>query len=209
MKDSLHAIWVDPLAFNPDENGPPYMPEKTRSASTKTARDVGGFVASLGSVPMGELSALLAVLRAAAMMHQTHHWQTLGSNFYGDHLLFERLYNESVGFIDQIAERAVGLAGGSLVSVTQQALLVQGIITSWSKSESSDLSAQLVSSSLEVETDVIRCVHAVITSLDSKGMLTDGTSNLLEGVADKHEEFLYLLKQRSTATKLATYDRRR
>jgi hypothetical protein len=42
--------------------------------------------------------------------------------------------------------------------------------------------------------------------LEQKGQLSNGTDNLLQGVADKHEEFVYLLKQRCL-TKVS-YDRR-
>jgi hypothetical protein len=42
--------------------------------------------------------------------------------------------------------------------------------------------------------------------LESKGQLSSGTDNLLQGIADKHEEFVYLLKQRCSSK--VSYDRR-
>jgi hypothetical protein len=36
--------------------------------------------------------------------------------------------------------------------------------------------------------------------LRQANLLTDGTENLLQDVADKHEEFVYLLKQRAGAS---------
>lgn len=196
MADSTHSIWVDPLAFNIQENGPPYLPE-TRA---KTAS--GSVLAKLASlfegIPMSELGALTAVVRAAVMMHQTHHWQSRGTSFYGDHLLFDRLYSESVGFVDQLAERSVGAGSRDLVCPKHQATMIRALVFHWSQGTSDDPSpVEMVSTSLEIIRCVIDCITSARGSLETKGQLSDGTDNLLQGISDKHEEFMYLLQQRA------------
>jgi len=196
MADSTHSIWVDPLTFDMQENGPPYLPEariKMASASV-----LAKLATLFDGVPMAELGVLTAVVRAAVMMHQTHHWQSRGTSFYGDHLLFERLYNETVGFVDQLAERSVGTGSRDLVCPKHHATMVRALVFHWGQASSDDPSpAEMVSTSLDIVRCVLDCINAARLNLEHKGQLSDGTDNLLQGIADKHEEFLYLLQQRS------------
>lgn len=195
-RDSIHALWVDPLAFEPDENGPPYLPEKPRVKVASGADSVLTVVVDgLPAGPAVELAALVAILRAGALVHQSHHWQTNGPSYYGDHLLFERVYNESVGFIDQVAERAVGLGAEAFVGPTLQARLIPVITRMWC-SDGGDPS-EFVSLSLSVERCIVDCIETARAILRDRSELSSGTDNLLQGVADKHEEFIYLLQQRT------------
>jgi hypothetical protein len=60
--------------------------------------------------------------------------------------------------------------------------------------------------SLNVERCVLDCIKTARSSLEGKSQLTDGTDNLIQGVADKHEEFVYLLQQRQGG-RTASYGR--
>ena len=207
-QDSIHALWVDPLAFEPTENGAPYLPE---TFSIKVASDGGSVLTSLLlHMPEGsaapELGALVAVLRAAALVHQSHHWQTRGPAYYADHLLFERLYNDSVGFIDQVAERAVGMGGEALVNPLLQVSLIPALVSLWCRHAEPATPETLALESLNVERCTIDCLDAVRLAMSARGALSAGTDNLLQGVADKHEEFVYLLQQRGQA--VYSYDSR-
>lgn len=151
--------------------------------------------------PFGWLSGLLVMLRSAAVVHQAHHWQTKGMAFYADHQLYMRLYEDSLDLIDGLAERAVGLGGGELVCPTlqtkYQAMCVQKTYEGSKVDEGPNGMAQI---SLQVEYRVLEGVKIVLGVLRQAGVLSDGTENLLQGIADKHEEFVYLLKQRAVAT---------
>jgi DNA-binding ferritin-like protein len=46
-----------------------------------------------------ELGVFIDLLRALSMLHHTHHWQTQGPHFMGDHLLYQRLYELADGQI--------------------------------------------------------------------------------------------------------------
>lgn len=200
--DSVHAIWVDPLAFNALENGPPYLPE------TPVLRTASKAPVSLGDLlddsPMAELGALLAMLQAASHVHQSHHWRTTGSEFYGDHLMFMRVYEESQDLIDQLAERAVGSGSAGLVRPDLQINLMSRLIQGWLMVE-----ADYASLSLIVEQAVVEGITEAKNALEAKGQLSDGTDNLLQGIADKHEEFVYLLQQRAVKREASySYDHR-
>jgi DNA-binding ferritin-like protein len=208
-QDSIHALWVDPLTFEPSENGAPYLPEsKSRTASMGDGVLETLLLGMPEDAEVGELGALVALLRAAALVHQSHHWQTRGASQYGDHLLFERVYNESVGFVDQIAERAVGTGGESLVGAGVQARLIPGLVAHWCQYGASPDPLEMVATSLEIERCVLDCLEVARGRLEEKGALSSGTDNLLQGVADKHEEFVYLLQQRGGGREAYSYDSR-
>jgi DNA-binding ferritin-like protein len=150
---------------------------------------------------LGWLAALLTVLKSASWMHQTHHWQTRGQSYYGDHLLFDRLYNDSVPFLDQVAERTIGLGSPSLVDPVIQAKHLAWCISNCYEGTKADEGPNgMVQLSLQMEQSVLEAIKVVLKELSGAGVLSDGTENLLQGIADKHEEFVYLLKQRADAT---------
>jgi len=207
--DSTHAIWVDPLEFDALVNGPPYLPERVRMAMAKNASDGVLLQAMQGfeGLPLAELGALVGILRAASLVHQTHHWQTRGGNFYGDHQMFMRIYDDSQDFIDQVAERAIGAGSRDLVNPLVQAALIPQLVSAWGVAQDAT-SFDMVSISLVVERCVLDCLKAARARLEASGQLSDGTDNLLQGVSDKHEEFVYLLQQRQGG-RVASYSYRR
>lgn len=198
---SIEVVWHDPTSYDPTRHGPPYMP--TRLASDRRAK-VRAVVASHVAPKVAErltdgaapLASVLVALRAASFIHQTHHWQTQGSQSYADHLLFERLYNESQGFIDQVGERTVGLGTPGLVGAVGQARQMTSLIDLLTRGASTD---NLVRTSLAVESVVLSVLDRAQRVLKESGRLTSGTSNLLEGASDLHETFVYLLSQRNAS----------
>lgn len=144
-----------------------------------------------------ELSALLVHLRCVSMVHQTHHWQAKGDPFYGDHLLFERLYDGTVGEIDSIAERSVGLgttANVDLQLVTTQ--LQQLAAIAFPPDVQLPTPSSLIARSHRVEMGFLNSVAGAVESMKAQGTLTRGLDNLLAGIEDSHEGHVYLLKQR-------------
>lgn len=184
--ENIRVLWRAPTEYDAAKHGPPYLP---KASNTKTASDE--------PPEMSALLVLLAYLQTASLVHQTHHWSTKGGLFYGDHLLFERLYTESQDFIDQVAERAVG--SGAEAKIVALDLLKQ-MMVNLQVLPSSDM----VGLSLCVEQECLRLISTVLQRLEGESQLTPGISNLLEGLADKHESFVYLLNQRNGGYK---YDR--
>ena len=213
-EDQIHAIWVDPTQFDPLRHAPPFLPPgrpAVKLAATQKAQVQGWVKQAHGDTEqsvhllakdyggdLGYMSVLLTCLRAAAMVHQTHHWQTRGPSFYGDHQLFERLYNETLPGIDSVAERTVGLGSPSLVDpVIQAKHLAWCIAKCYQGTKVEEGPNGMVAVSLHVEYHVLAAIKTVLGVLGQAGILSDGTENLLQDIADKHEEFVYLLKQRN------------
>ena len=192
-QESIRVVWHDPTSYDPGRHAPPYL-TKLSSAQRGTLPRINPKVARRFTDEKTPLTSLLAVLRAAAFLHQTHHWQTSGHQYYGDHLLFERLYNESQTFIDQVAERAVGSEGESSVNPLQQVDLVGQLVKMVAVGSTP---SEMVTVSLRLEKLVLETIALTLAQLKNNGALSNGTDNLLQGAADLHETFLYLLQQRA------------
>lgn len=144
-----------------------------------------------GDQPYGALAVVLAMHRAVAAMHQTNHWQATGPTAYSDHLLFQRLYETVDGFVDGLAERAVGMGGNELVNPILQAHQIDAIVDCCAGNTLDGITCSHHCEEMCKHTTVLARKH-----LEALGQLTDGIDNLLQGIIDKHEELLYLLKQR-------------
>lgn len=147
-----------------------------------------------GSTPGGakHMTALLIMLRALSMVHQTHHWQTGGETSYSDHLLFERLYDETSDEIDAVAERAVGLGGKDAVDPVIIAAKTSECVAMLSST--SGAANSLAEASYRAESRFLLGVQILVKR--AQGALSRGTDNLVAGIEDKHESHIYLLHQR-------------
>lgn len=195
MDESQRILWHAPTEYDALKHGPSYLPPK---GLTKEAKEELRVVSPwLG---------LLAALKAAALIHQTHHWSTSGNSYYGDHLLFERLYDESQDWIDQVAERAIGTETDfHIFSVDLATVLLKRVESIIVDPEAPQTPSTMVGRSLRAERFVLNAVKLTLETFKLQGKMSPGISNLLEGVYDKHETFVYLLKQRQKAA--YNYDR--
>ncbi len=223
--ESIYALWHDPSTYDHQKMGPPYLPDTQVRLARSTQAEIKALVQKTANespatqvflhlvgeyqnIALAELGVLVAVLRAAAHVHQTHHWQTRGNAFYGDHLLYERLYNETLDGIDRMAERAVGSGNRLLVhpviQTSQVAALVKFFCGDIQADPSPDNYAAL---SFMTEVYVLSFLGMAHHTLETTSLLTNGTDNLIQDISDKHESFVYLLRQR-VQTKVS-YDRSR
>jgi len=149
------------------------------------------------NVDLTPLSELLAYLRAALIINQTHHWQTSGPSFYADHLLFERLYDdeddEVEDLIDAVAERAVGLDSIDRVDAVEQCGKVFEIVKDAYNQVSGNTPSDMVKRSLFIEQQVMKAIENCRNTISIEGVTV-----ILDEVGDLHETFIYLLKQRNT-----------
>lgn len=171
---------------------PTQHPEISENISVSTVLDNG--LAMFPGAKFAELAVLLGACRAISILHQTHHWQSSGPVFYGDHLLFERLYGASNAEIDVVAEKLLGLGGSQdLLSVSKQVINLSHFLKVHKDHSESDLLARR---SLEAEVLFLGIVEAIMDKLKSGGMLTRGLEQMLGNIADVHEGHVYLLRQR-------------
>lgn len=149
-----------------------------------------------GGTRYAQLSLILVHLRFLASVHQAHHWTAKGDTFYGDHLLFERLYNAASEEVDSVAEKSIGLGSVDNVNLPLQLKQVAQLAQSYGMASTIPQPSELARRSMIVEVGFLRCVAHCVESLREQGLLTRGLDNLLAGIEDTHEGHVYLLKQR-------------
>lgn len=137
---------------------------------------------------------LLAFLRAMHWNYWTTHWQVQGEPFYGDHLLFQRLYEGMVEEIDSTAEKTVGFCGPSAVSGHDSIDRAHNVLRRWADT------ADYYERAVQTEQEFQILIKGVYDLIDGKGCLTLGLDNFLQGLADAHETNAYLLQQRTSPT---------
>jgi DNA-binding ferritin-like protein len=222
-KGKEDPVWIDPSQYDILKDGPGYLPSQSQppvvpvvvtAVDKQMARKASQVVAPMVAATMTSFQTktadaevfkglplvdLLNVLNAVAMIHHTCHWRTSGAQSYGDHLLFDRVYSDVSGHIDLVAERAIGLGAGPLVSADAIARGTLKVIEDFGSLQGAlDQSSPegLAQLSMEAAKVALAAVGVVIGAMNTAGNLTGGTENLLQGLQDKYEEHVYLLGQR-------------
>jgi DNA-binding ferritin-like protein len=132
------------------------------------------------------LSAYVAFARALYLLHQQNHW---AAQHYGDHLLFQRLYEEvQEEIVDDAAERVIGLCGSLLFEGAEA-----GITRKYAPKEKTLLS--LLQSSLNIEKAFQKLCKKTYDEIKGKDMMTLGLDDLIMAQASVGETHIYLLEQ--------------
>lgn len=145
-----------------------------------------------GDSEWAPLAAFLAVTEGLQVVHHSHHWQTKGENFYGDHLLYQRLYEAILPEIDLIGEKLIGVSQD--VSLTNYFKRVKAMEMFLKTVTHSDQPYVVVSH--DAELTYVRLGGELMDQLEQAGLLTRGLEQMLGNILDKHEEHIYLLDQR-------------
>ena len=145
-----------------------------------------------GDSKWAPVAAFLAVTEGLQVIHHSHHWQTKGENFYGDHLLFQRLYEAVQAEIDLIGEKLIGVSQEiGLTNYFKRVKAMEMFLKAVTHSEQS-----YVAVSHDAELAYVRLGADLMDHLDQAGLLTRGLEQMLGNIMDKHEEHIYLLDQR-------------
>lgn len=137
------------------------------------------------------MQELLARLHALYAVHRSAHWTVWGDTYYGDHLLFQRLYEPLDDEIDTLAERMVAAFDPSVVEASALTAATAGLVEEWCAEEPCPYER-----ALRVEAELVACVNCCMHAVELAGMQTLGWDDFLGRVASKHEEHVYLLKRR-------------
>lgn len=135
-------------------------------------------------------SVYIASFKALALVHQHNHWTTKGLSFYGDHLLFEKLYDKALEDLDVAAEKFIGVFGEECLGYDMQIdFLSKGL------AHYSDLDGSPLEMSLAIEEDVNKLCKDAYNCFKEEGKLTLGIDDMIMSLASNREESMYLLKQ--------------
>jgi len=134
------------------------------------------------------VKTILTYLEVSYLFYQSAHWQTKGSEFYADHLLFQRLYEGLRDEIDSLGEKTVGVFGIDHVDFSRR-LDNMGILTDYLNLNVQQKS--YISTAILLETKLLDLLQQSETTDFSSGV-----KDLFAGFANAHEGNLYLLQQR-------------
>lgn len=175
---------------------------EAEQATPHTNLVVDNMGAAWGGISYAELSVVLVHLRYLAMVHQTHHWVARGDSFYGDHLMFARMYDKVIEEVDAVAEKAVGVGSEHNVNLMLQVNQLQQLSRAFGSPQTVPQTSDLAKASLVAECNFLKVLDAACESMRNSGICTPGVENMLQGIADAHEAHIYLLKRRCSQTAL-------
>lgn len=135
------------------------------------------------------LCGVLAVLRAQYLSYQTSHWQVVGQSFYGNHLLFERLYKSVEEQVDQLAEKIVGFLGSEAVGLVYQMEKIHMLCGRWGRIGCNHKRG------IQSEADLQEAIKVAYEAITESGLMTLGLDDWLMATANEHEANVYLLQQ--------------
>ena len=138
------------------------------------------------------LCDVLSCLRAQYFSYQTSHWQVVGQSFYGNHLLFQRLYKSVQEQVDQLAEKLVGYLGREVVGLDHQIKHIAGYTMRWSQIDCHHKRG------LQSEADLQAALKRAYDGIKQVNAMTLGLDDWIMATANAHEENEYLLQQALT-----------
>lgn len=137
-----------------------------------------------------KLVKILGFLKALKFHHHAAHWKVTGENFYSDHLLFERLYEDLHEEIDTLAEKIIGFFGEQAIDPLVLIKLSHYFVHKAYQEEPDCI----VSRSLFMEEELQEILEDFYNSAEEA--LSMGLDDFIMTLAGEHEEHIYLLRQR-------------
>lgn len=132
----------------------------------------------------------VASLKGMSLIHQQNHWVVKGKEFYGKHLLFERIYDSALENLDLAAEKFIGTFGVECVDYDLQSSFLTKVLNKYK-----NLKESPVEMSLAIEKDFIKYSKHAYDCFESEGKLSLGIDDMIMSIASDREEAVYLLQQ--------------
>jgi DNA-binding ferritin-like protein len=136
------------------------------------------------------LCELMCCLNATYTIERSAHWTAMPSNFYADHLLFQRLYEAIPDEVDKLAEKIATECGHEILQPDVLAdgmnERIQQIIQNCANNP-----FEMSLCSEECLLDSIQCAMDAIEASDLRKL---GWEDLLGSMMSQHEEHVYLLR---------------
>lgn len=127
-----------------------------------------------------ELIKLALAFRSFQLYAHQAHLMTSGKTFLQDHAFFGELYGFAESSFDSLMEKAI--ANGEEISLHESVKLMSNAISSFDEKD-------FLKESKEILKELLQACESLA---DGQSL---GTNNLIAGIADKIEGFLYKLKQ--------------
>lgn len=147
--------------------------------------------------PSEILSAYVGFLRAYHLWMHGAHNVVKGPSFAGDHVeLYGKIYNEVQDAIDGVIEKGIGVYQDESIAcpirITGDAMLM---LNEW-ESPSEQAAERIATLALEYTKNLVSIGEGTARTLEDLDSLTYGMDNMMAGLVDTHENYVYLLQQR-------------
>ena len=143
------------------------------------------------------MAAYIGFTRAFHLWFHGAHNLTKGTGFAGDHVsLYGPIYVEVQNSIDQVIEKAIGVFDDESLGCPLRITADAGLVLDGWNSPAGQPAATIADAALAYAEQFVQLDERVAQTLDAMGALTYGLDNLLAELADTHEGFVYLLRQR-------------
>jgi hypothetical protein len=139
---------------------------------------------------LAPLLSAWSALHAEYWLLWTLHWRAKGTGYYGDHLLYQRLYEARQAEIDRMAEVIAAIGGASSLDPVAGLGSAREIVAQVEALPVPDVRKALLAAQ-----GVLRGLSAADAAARS-GPYALAVQNVLAGIADAHLEAVYLLQQR-------------
>lgn len=137
------------------------------------------------------LCSYLAMQRTMVIVFQHSHWKCKtdgGNKFYGQHLLFERIYDAVSDLVDTTAEKIIGVFGNDGLDHNNQLEIMAGIYKKY------DGETYLVNS-INISKDFLKMAEDIYNRIKEMGNMTLGLDDMIMSQCSDVEGYLYLLQQ--------------
>lgn len=130
----------------------------------------------------------IATLRSIYLVEQHCHW--MFKKNYGDHLLFQRLYEGAQENADLAAEKCIGVLGNDAVDYDMQCDFIKKIYSKYS-----NLKDEPLKQALTIEKGFLALSKEAFDFWEKDGKMTLGLDDAVCLIASKREESCYLLQR--------------
>jgi DNA-binding ferritin-like protein len=135
------------------------------------------------------LCSYLAMQRVMYIVFQHAHWKCKCPAFYGNHLLFERVYKDVRKLVDTTAEKIIGVFGNDSLNHENQVEMIAGMYKYTSEDH--------VENSLMAAKDFLKLADEAYNRIKEMGDMTLGLDDMIMSQCNEVEEYVYLLSQAS------------
>jgi DNA-binding ferritin-like protein len=164
----------------------------------EVAIDINALEDIIVPAPAEVLSAYVGFLRAYHLWMHGAHNVVKGPSFAGDHIdLYGKIYSEVQGHIDVVIEKGVGVYQDEGIACPMTIVADASLILDAWESPAGQTSERIASLSLEYTKQLVKIGEGTAQVLEEMESLTYGMDNMMAGLVDTHENYVYLLQQRT------------
>ena len=136
-----------------------------------------------------------------AWYHAAHH-VTKGTGFGGDHVnIYGEIYTQLDEDLDMIVEKGIGLTGDETLADPVSSLALAATRLSQYPAAANQSAEAIAQHAFALSKEYVEFLEGIYSQFEACGMSL-GLDDLLQGLANQYETYVYLLQQRSRGTSI-------